>query len=74
LHGGEEKKIMTLSMSDALKPFVDGLLESYTKTGIINNVDGANLPSKAGVAQITEDLLHLLLPGFFEGTPWRCRA
>lgn len=60
---------MTLSMSDALKPFVDGLLESYTKTGIINNVDGANLPSKAGVAQITEDLLHLLLPGFFEGYP-----
>lgn len=57
------------SMNDALRPLVDGLLESYTKTGIINNVDGANLPSKAVVGEITSDLLRLLLPGFFEGYP-----
>ena len=56
-------------MSDALKPLVDALLESYTKSGIINNVDGVNLPSKTVVGEITADLLKLLLPGFFEGHP-----
>ena len=58
-----------MSMSGALKPLVDGLLESYAKTGIINNVDGVNLPSKVVVGEITSDLLRLLMPGFFEGYP-----
>lgn len=56
-------------MNDDLKSLVDGLLESYAKTGITNNIDGVNLPSKSVVAAITSDLLRLLLPGFFEDYP-----
>jgi serine O-acetyltransferase len=44
----------------------DRLVESYTKLGGINHVDGKNLPSKQAVAAITCDLLCLLFPGFFE--------
>jgi serine O-acetyltransferase len=45
----------------------DDLVDSYTKLGGINHVDGKNLPSKSAVAAITEQLLCLLFPGFFEG-------
>ncbi len=41
------------------------LLESYCRTGGINHVDGKNLPSKAVVAHMTQDVLRLLFPGFF---------
>jgi len=44
----------------------DQLVGSYTKLGGINHVDGKNLPSKCAVAVITEQLLCLLFPGFFE--------
>jgi serine O-acetyltransferase len=42
------------------------LVESYTRLGGINHVDGKNLPAKEAVAAITLDLLCLLFPGFFE--------
>jgi serine O-acetyltransferase len=42
------------------------LVDSYTKLGGSNHVDGKNLPSKSAVAAITEQLLCLLFPGFFE--------
>jgi serine O-acetyltransferase len=41
------------------------LLDSYSRVGGINHVDGKNLPSKAVVAQMTQDVLRLLFPGFF---------
>lgn len=41
------------------------LLDSYCRAGGINHVDGKNLPSKAVIAQITQDVLRLLFPGFF---------
>ena len=41
------------------------LLDSYCRVGGINHVDGKNLPSKAMVAQITQNILRLLFPGFF---------
>jgi len=41
------------------------LLDSYCRTGGINHVDGKNLPSKAVVSQMTQDVLRLLFPGFF---------
>jgi serine O-acetyltransferase len=43
----------------------DQLIASYAQVGGINHVDGKNLPSKTATAQITEDLLRLLFPGFF---------
>jgi serine O-acetyltransferase len=42
------------------------LMASYERAGGINHVDGKNLPSKTGIAQITEDLLKMLFPGFFD--------
>jgi serine O-acetyltransferase len=42
------------------------LVDSYTRLGGINHVDGKNLPSKQAIAALTLDLLCLLFPGFFE--------
>ena len=42
------------------------LVASYAKTGGINHLDGKNLPSKRVVTAITQDLLRLLFPGFFD--------
>jgi serine O-acetyltransferase len=45
---------------------VDRLLDSYAEVGGINHIDGVNLPSKGAVAEMTQVLLHLLFPGFYE--------
>ena len=45
------------------------ILDSYHKVGGINHLDGANLPSKSGIAQIAMDLLRLVFPGFFGEKP-----
>jgi serine O-acetyltransferase len=42
------------------------LVASYAKVGGINHLDGKNLPSKSAVMAITQDLLRLLFPGFFD--------
>lgn len=42
------------------------LVDSYTKVGGINHLDGKNLPSKRAIAVITMDLLRLLFPGYFD--------
>jgi serine O-acetyltransferase len=42
------------------------LVASYAQVGGINHLDGKNLPSKTAVAQITQDLLRLVFPGFFD--------
>jgi serine O-acetyltransferase len=41
------------------------LLASYQTIGGINHVDGKSLPSKATIANVIQDLLRLLFPGFF---------
>ncbi|MEY4386765.1 MAG: hypothetical protein RLY20_2048 [Verrucomicrobiota bacterium] len=53
-------------MQPTIAQLAEKLVESYTKLGGINHVDGKNLPSKKAVAAITCDLLCLLFPGFFE--------
>ena len=45
---------------------VEQLLDSYREEGGINNIDGANLPSKRAIPGICEDLLRVLFPGFLE--------
>ena len=42
------------------------LVASYARVGGINHLDGKNLPSKRAIAAITQDLLRLLFPGFFD--------
>lgn len=44
----------------------DALMVSYRRHGGINHVDGANLPSRGAVVDITASLLRLLFPGFFD--------
>ena len=47
-----------------MKSLVDQLLESYARCGGIKHLNGANLPSKNAVAALTQDLLHIIFPGF----------
>ena len=56
-------------MKPSIEKLADGLLASYAKVGGVNPRDGANLPSKRTIASITEGLLHLLFPGYFDDTP-----
>jgi serine O-acetyltransferase len=45
------------------------LVASYAQAGGINHLDGKNLPSKRAIVAITQDLLRLLFPGFFDEKP-----
>lgn len=45
---------------------VERLVESYARVGGINHLDGKNLPSRQNVAGLTQSLLRLLFPGFFD--------
>lgn len=47
-----------------MKSLVDELLESYAHCGGIKHLSGENLPSKNAVAALTQDLLHIIFPGF----------
>jgi serine O-acetyltransferase len=51
-------------MDHPMKNLVDELLESYANCGGIKHLNGATLPSKMAVARLTEDLLHIIFPGF----------
>ncbi len=47
-----------------MKRLVEQLLESYSHCGGIKHLNGSNLPSKNAVAALTQDLLHVIFPGF----------
>jgi serine O-acetyltransferase len=51
-------------MDHSMKNLVEELLESYAHCGGIKHLNGANLPSKMAVAALTQDLLHIIFPGF----------
>jgi serine O-acetyltransferase len=52
-----------------LRHLIARVLESYREIGGINNIDGSNLPSKRAIAQICEDFLQILFPGFHDEQP-----
>jgi serine O-acetyltransferase len=56
-------------MEKSVTPLVTDILDSYRRIGGINNIDGSNLPSKRAVAQICDDLLQILFPGFHDEEP-----
>ncbi|HEY0790233.1 MAG TPA: serine O-acetyltransferase EpsC [Chthoniobacterales bacterium] len=56
-------------MDKSIALAVMAVLESYRDDGGINNIDGSNLPSKRAVAEICEDLLEVLFPGFHDEGP-----
>ncbi|NBR46847.1 MAG: serine acetyltransferase [Verrucomicrobia bacterium] len=43
------------------------MVRSFAELGAINHLGAAQLPSKSAVALVTEDLLHLMFPGFYDG-------
>jgi serine O-acetyltransferase len=56
-------------MHENLRHAANAMLRSYATEGGINHVDGTNLPSKRTIAEICEDLLQLLFPGFHDVDP-----
>lgn len=47
----------------------EAVVESYKRFGGINHIDGVNLPSRDAIIGITEDLLKLVFPGFYDENP-----
>jgi serine O-acetyltransferase len=56
-------------MGKKLPQIVDSLVESFHQFGGINHLDGANLPLRDAVVDITRDLLRLVFPGFYDKDP-----
>jgi len=44
---------------------IDDIVESYAEHGNINHLDGLNLPSRAEVATLLDDLISIVFPGYF---------
>jgi serine O-acetyltransferase len=51
---------------ETVTKLTNNLVASYAQVGGINHLDGKNLPSKRAITAITQDLLWLLFPGFFD--------
>jgi len=51
-------------MDQSLDKLVAQLLESYAQCGGIRHLNGRSLPSKMAIATLTQDLLHVIFPGF----------
>ena len=56
-------------MAKKLADIVESLVASFRKHGGINHLDGSNLPSRDAVVGITQDLLRLVFPGFYDAEP-----
>jgi len=54
---------------ESVTQLTNELVASYARVGGINHLDGKNLPSKRAVTSITQDLLRMLFPGFFDEHP-----
>jgi serine O-acetyltransferase len=44
---------------------IDDIVASYASHGNINHIDGANLPSRALVSTLLQDLVSIVFPGYF---------
>lgn len=49
----------------SLATAVEGILESYRRHGNINHIEATALPSRNRVAQLLDDALDLVFPGYF---------
>jgi serine O-acetyltransferase len=60
--------ISALSSAASLRRMlVRELMDSYSRSGCVNYIDGENLPSKDVIIGTAKSLLQLLFPGFFSG-------
>ena len=46
---------------------VEEILESYDEYGNINHLDGSNLPTRIEVAELADELVSIIFPGYFRG-------
>lgn len=60
---------MIIIVVDTVTKLTNELVASYARVGGINHLDGKNLPSNHAITAITQDLLRLLFPGFFDDKP-----
>ncbi|MCA9709652.1 MAG: serine acetyltransferase, partial [Myxococcales bacterium] len=44
---------------------IDEIMASYSEQGNINHLDGQNLPSRAEIEHLLDDLIAILFPGYF---------
>ena len=44
---------------------IDDIIGSYEEHGNINHLDGTNLPSRSEIAQLLDDLISIVFPGYF---------
>ena len=51
---------------ETVSKLTNDLVASYARFGGINHLDGKNLPSKRAITDLTQELLRLLVPGFFD--------
>jgi serine O-acetyltransferase len=56
-------------MSKKQAEIVESLVASFREQGGINHLDGSNLPSRDAIVGITQDLLRLVFPGFYDAEP-----
>ncbi|MCB1231588.1 MAG: serine acetyltransferase [Verrucomicrobiae bacterium] len=56
-------------MESSQEKVIDALVASYHEVGGINRIECGNLPSKRKVAQVCEQLLQLLFPGYHDEEP-----
>jgi serine O-acetyltransferase len=52
--------------SNQLSQIIKQILDSYQTDRGINHIEGANLPGRAAVEEIVQDIMNVLFPGYFE--------
>ncbi len=52
--------------SQQLAHIITQILDSYATDRGINHIEGANLPGRAAVEEIVQDIINVLFPGYFE--------
>lgn len=52
--------------SNQLSQIITQILDSYQTDRGINHIEGANLPGRAAVEEIVQDIINVLFPGYFE--------
>lgn len=58
-------------MHDFIEELTGRLLDSFERADGLHPVDATVLPSKKAVGEVTQRLLHLLFPGFYDDDPLR---
>ena len=56
-------------MDSSQQQIIDALVSSYHEVGGINRIECGNLPSKRKMAQVCEQLLQVLFPGYHDEEP-----